>query len=198
MGFGNRQCINKKIKQMSGIKKIVALATTLCLVMHIAMAQSYLLADDNSSVQFKIKNFGSNVAGSFKGLKGKIAFDPAALSKASFFATVDVNTINTGNKSRDKHLVKDDYFNAAAFPTIQIASTKIELGAKAGEYKLTGTLTMKGTSKFIQIIFTATPTANGWLLKGELPLNRRDYKIGGNSMILSDNVIVYLNITANK
>jgi polyisoprenoid-binding protein YceI len=186
------------MKQMSSIKKIALLATAFSLVINIALAQSYLLADDNSSVLFKIKNFGANVSGSFKGLKGKIAFDPAALTKASFFATVDVNTINTGNKSRDKHLVKDDYFNAAAFPTIQIASTKIEAGAKAGEYKLTGTLTMKGISKFIQIIFTASPAANGWQLKGELPLNRRDYNVGGNSVVLSDNVIVYLNITANK
>ena len=47
-------------------------------------AQQYLPVDTKSSVKFEIKNFGLNVNGSFKGLQGKIFFNPGNLPSSEF------------------------------------------------------------------------------------------------------------------
>ena len=45
-------------------------------------AQGYLPVEEASKVSFKIKNFGSSVDGSFKGLKGTIDFNPSDVINA--------------------------------------------------------------------------------------------------------------------
>jgi polyisoprenoid-binding protein YceI len=78
-------------------------------------AQHFTPVDEGSNVKFIIKNFGLNVTGEFKGLKGDISFDPDKLSSASFVASVDAATVNTGNGSRDRHLRKEEYLFVEKF-----------------------------------------------------------------------------------
>ena len=50
----------------------------------------------------------------------------------------------------------------------------------------------------ISFPFTATATVNGYQFAGQFKINRRDFKVGGGSMVLSDDLKVLLNISANK
>lgn len=159
-------------------------------------AQNYIPADASSEVRFAIKNFGVTVNGSFKGLKGKIIFDEQALAASSVTVTVDASTVNTGNGSRDKHLKKEDYFNAEAYPTLSFVSTKIT--GKPGAYNIEGNLTIKGTTKTISFPFTATATTNGYRLNGQFKINRRNFNVGGSSWVLSDDLTVSLSVTVIK
>jgi polyisoprenoid-binding protein YceI len=61
-----------------------------------------------------------------------------------------------------------------------------------------GNLTIKGVSKFISFPFTATATANGYVLAGQFKINRRDFNVGGSSWVLSDELSVSLNVAAIK
>jgi len=63
---------------------------------------------------------------------------------------------------------------------------------------VTGLLTIKSTTREVTIPFTASPEGTGYRLKGEFKLNRRDYKIGGSSFTLSDNLTVVLDVFASK
>jgi len=65
---------------------------------------------NSSTIKFKIKNAGFNVDGSFTGLTAKISFEADKAFGNSIDATINTNTINTGNGTRDKHLKKDEYF----------------------------------------------------------------------------------------
>ncbi len=168
----------------------------LLLLCKTAAAQTYTPSDNGSSVKFVIKNFGFGVDGSFKNLKGIIIFDPADLKASSFKVTVDATTVNTGNGSRDGHLRKEEYFDAAKYPKISFVSDKIEK-TEAG-YAATGTFTIKDKSKTVAIPFTATPQGNGYLFIGKVQLNRRDFNVGGSSMILSDNLTLMLSVLAVK
>jgi polyisoprenoid-binding protein YceI len=159
-------------------------------------AQNYAASDAGSNIKFAIKNFGATVNGSFKGLKGKIEFNPDNLSASSINVSVDANTVNTGNESRDKHLKKEDYFNVVNYPTLQFVSVKIT--GKADAYTIEGKLTIKGITKTIAFPFTATAIANGYRLQGSFRLNRRDFKVGGSSWVLSDELTVSLNVSAIK
>ncbi|HOZ78217.1 MAG TPA: YceI family protein [Ferruginibacter sp.] len=159
-------------------------------------AQEYVPSDGGSEVKFSIKNFGLNVTGSFKGLKGAIKFLPGNPAASSINVTVDAATVNTGNNARDKHLVKEEYFDAASYPTLKFVSVNIT--GKDGGYTVEGNLTIKGVTKRISFPFTATAITNGYQLQGQFKLNRKDFKVGGNSWVLSDGLTVSLNIAALK
>ena len=178
------------------MKQIVTAIFLFCALQ--AGAQNYVPVDAASSVKFNIKNFGLNVTGSFTGLHGKIVFDPANYKAASFMVTVDAATVNTGNGSRDGHLKKEEYFNVAGYPKLSFVSTKITSTGKTGAYNIEGALTIKGVSKLVVFPFTATAIANGYQFAGQFKINRRDFKVGGSSLVLSDNLTVLLNISANK
>ena len=157
----------------------------------------YRPVDNGSSMQFKIKNFGINTGGSFAGLQGNIIFDINHLNDANFDVSIDANTVNTDNEMRDNHLRNDTYFDVKNYPRIHFVSTKVTLSTKAGVLFIFGKLTIKKQTKDISFPFTATTTNDGYLFKGTFTINRRDFDVGGSS-IISDNLEVELSILAKK
>lgn len=157
----------------------------------------YLPSDAGSKVHFTIKNFGISTGGDFKGLKGAIHFDPSNPASADFSVTVDAATVNTDNSTRDNHLRKEEYFDVAKHPTLNFKSIKITAAAN-GMYSVSGNLTIKGITKPVQFLFTAVNKTGGTLFEGSFEINRRDFKVGGNSFVLGDKVKVQLSIFAAK
>ena len=180
------------------MKKNIFLAAVLFLLATTLYAQQYKPVDAGSSVKFLIKNFGLNVDGSFKGLDGTIVFNPDNLSASAFKVTVDAATVNTGNGKRDGHLKKEEYFDAAKYPKIKFTSTKISGTGKANNYTVEGTVTIKGVSKAVSFPFSISPSSGVTVFTGQFKLNRRDFKVGGKSLVMSDEVTVVLNISAVK
>jgi polyisoprenoid-binding protein YceI len=160
-------------------------------------SQALVPVDESSKVEFKVKNFGFNTGGFFKGLKGTIEFDPANIATAKFDVSIDANTINTDNEMRDNHLREESYFDVKNHPRIRFVSTKVTASNKAGTLFIFGNLEIKGETKEISFPFTATAIDGGYTFKGEFKIDRKDFKIGGSSTI-SDNVTIDLDITAKK
>ena len=152
---------------------------------------------NKSVIKFTIKNFGINTGGTFSGLKGTILFDPATPEKTVFEVSVPAASVNTGNDLRDSHLKNKDYFDAEHFPEIIFQSTKITKVENSSVLNVVGTLTMKNHSKEISFPFTAEPVVNGYLFKGMFSVNRKDFEIGGSS-IIADNAAITLEVTAVK
>ena len=65
----------------------------------------------------------SEQEGNFKSYEVKITATKDDFSDASFDVTIDVNSINTDNEMRDKHLKSGDFFDAEKYPTITFKST---------------------------------------------------------------------------
>lgn len=168
------------------------------MVFSLFQTPGYVVSDTGSSVKFKIKNLGVTVTGTLKGLKGKLVFDPNNLAASTIEATSDVATINTGIEMRDDHLKKTEYFDLKNYPKLRFVSKKISSSGKAGTYTVTGLLTIKATTKEISFPFTASQEGAGLRLKGEFKINRRDFKVGGSSFTLSDNLTVQLEALATK
>jgi polyisoprenoid-binding protein YceI len=163
---------------------------------NIAWAQ-YKPVDKGSSVQFTIKNFGINTGGSFSGLQGEINFDSHDLSRSSVNVSIDANSINTDNQLRDDHLRQDAYFDVKEYPRISFVSTKITTSNKSGVLFIFGKLTLKNQTRDISFPFTATPNGNGYVFNGTFTINRKDFGVGGTS-IISNNLEVLLSILARK
>jgi polyisoprenoid-binding protein YceI len=173
------------------------LVTSLFFILLIAKgdAQNLVPVDAGSAVKFVIKNFGFSTPGTFSGLKGTIRFDAGNIGNAGFIVSIDAATINTGNETRDNHLRKEDYFDVEKYPLISFTSTSISV-TRPGNYLLSGKLTIKSITKEISFPFTATAQNNGYLFSGSFKINRRDFSVGGSSMVLADNLEVTLSVVA--
>ena len=162
-------------------------------------AQATFTPDDaGSKVHFVIKNFGIKTGGDFTGLKGTIKFDPANFGSSVFDVTVDANTLDTDNSSRDGHLRKAEYFDVAKFKTINLKSNKVVKSTVAGRFYVFGNLTIKGVTKPVEFGFGATPKEGGYVFDGEFTINRRNFGVGGSSISMSDNLTVSLAVFAKK
>jgi|688.fasta_scaffold177324_2 polyisoprenoid-binding protein YceI len=149
-----------------------------------------------SEVSFTINNFGIATKGTFSDLKKNIHWNPQNIATSSLEATVSTATINTGIQARDNHLKKSSYFDIANYPTITMTSTAIKQQAD-NKYLFEGVLTMKGKREKIQFPFTVKKIEAGNLFEGSFEINRRDFNIGGNSISLSDKVLVYLRVVSS-
>ena len=107
-----------------------------------------------------------------------------------------MNSINTGIKKRDKDLKKKEYFDLDNFKDIEIKSVKLYTtdNAYAGLFDVT----IKGVTKQVEIPFEFNTLANETEIKGTFTINRRDFGVGGSSMIMGDNVTVSIDIKAKK
>jgi len=182
---------------MKIMKFIVALL--LCISVK-TYAQKYTPVDTASKVHFVIKNFGINTGGDLSQLKGDISFSPDNPALCNFNVSVEASTIDTDNSIRDKSLAEEEYFDASKFPLITIASTKVEKTNKtaAGFYYFTGNLTIKGITKNIAFPFQVKEEKNGLLFTGSFEINRMDFGIGEQSIVLGNQVAVTLSVFAKK
>jgi len=178
-------------------KKLLLITCSVFYAINI-FAQGFSVTDSGSAIEFKIKNFGITVDGSFKGLKGNIIFDTKNTATAIFNLSVDAATVNTGINSRDNHLRKEDYFDVTKFPVISFGSVRVTSTGKEGQFNVNGNITIKGVTKQISFPFTVTPSTSGYIFEGTFSLNRRDFGVGGGSFSLSDNVQVMLKVYAQQ
>jgi polyisoprenoid-binding protein YceI len=154
-------------------------------------------AISRSAISFKIKNLGINTNGTIGGLQADVHFNPADLSSSTLTASVDVNTLNTDNSSRDEHLKTEDFFDQAKYPRIILKS--ISFKHKSGNnYAGKFDLTIKDKTKEIEIPFACSDKGNSVAFNGSFKLNRLDFGIGGSSMIMADEVTVTIDAEVVK
>ncbi|GAA4338931.1 YceI family protein [Mucilaginibacter gynuensis] len=92
----------------------------------------------------------SDVDGSFKDFDATIVSSKPDFSDAKFSFTAQTASVNTENEKRDGHLKSADFFDVEKFPTITFASTSIKKVADK-KYKVTGNLTLHGTTKVVTL-----------------------------------------------
>ena len=170
------------------------------IIVFIAATQTFAQvkhAVTKSSVTYEIKNMGITTSGKFKTMQAEIAFDKDNLAVSSVEATVDVNSIDSDNAMRDNHLKAEDYFDAAKYPKIIMKSTAFK--KKAGNnYVGIFNVTIKGKTKPVEVPFTYTESTNVALFKGSFKINRKDFVVGGNSMVLADDATIELVVETSK
>lgn len=132
-------------------------------------ATSWSVKEDSYSVKFT----SSKMEGSFKGLKSELFFDENNLAVSKLSATIDANTVNTGNGMRNKHAKQG--LNAKTFPTVKFVSSSITKTANG--YETTGNLTIKDVTKQIKIPFTFTKNAEGGIFAGTFSVKPSEYNV---------------------
>ncbi len=108
----------------------------------------------HSTVKFAVSHLAvSEVEGTFKAFNGSIEAPTADFVNAKVSFDVDVNSINTDNEMRDKHLKSDDFFNAEKFPKMSFVSTSFKK-TSGNNYILEGNLTVRDVTKKVSFVVT--------------------------------------------
>ena len=162
-------------------------------------AHSWTVDAAKAKVLFTVKGpfpFGT-VHGSFTGLKSTIRFDENDLAGSAISASIDAKTVSTGIGLRNKDLrTKEEWLNTDKYPEISFKSGKIEKASSG--YKAVGELTLKGTTRPVEIPFTFTASGNSGVFKGKFAINREDYKVGKPGGSVGSMVNIELEIPVNK
>lgn len=136
----------------------------------------------HSEVQFKVRHLMvSWVTGAFNQFNATVETEGQDISTARVHFDADLSAISTNNEQRDAHLRSGDFFDADNHPQIVFESTGMEKARD--DYKLHGTLTMRGVSKPITLAvdfggIVKDPWGNtraGFSVSGKL--NRKDFGI---------------------
>ena len=179
------------------MKRFLVLALTAVLpALAAAETSNWTIDPAHSNSQFSVKHLViSTVRGQFGKTTGALRLDEKDLTKSAVEATIDVTTIDTRVADRDTHLKSPDFFDAAKYPTMTFKSTKVE---KAGDDKLkvTGDLTLKGTTKPVVLEVSYSPTAVTGM-RGELRLgfsattkiNRKDFGLSWSKVVEAGPVV---------
>lgn len=148
-------------------------------------------------VGFTIRNAGLAVEGSFTGLRAVMEFDPMNPAESRIAASVDVSTIKTGIDLRDKHLLGREYFDAAKYPKLEISSKSLKAVSK-NNYEGVFTVVIRDISSEVIIPFSVSRKGRNLVFRGDFRINRRDYGIGKESIILSDDVDIHVVIVTRE
>lgn len=188
------------------MKKIV-LSLLACTFALASSAQTNWNVDNtHSNVNFVVTHLVvSEVQGSFKTYEGKVTSPSPDFNNAQITFSVDVNSVNTENEMRDKHLKSDDFFNAEKYPTMNFKSVTFKK-VDAKNYKLEGDLTIRSVTNRVKFDVTYGGTTGdgygntkaGFQVKGTI--NRKDYGLlwsktteaGG--LVVSDEVSIAINL----
>ncbi len=142
----------------------------------------WTLDKSHSNVRFTVTHMVvSETDGSFKIFDGTVEHTKADWSDAKINFTVDINSINTDNENRDKHLKSDDFFNAEKFPKATfVGKTFKPLGNN--KYELVGDLTIRDVTKSIKFDvkfggISASTRGDKAGFKATTTINRFDYNL---------------------
>ena len=175
------------------------LSFTILFLISVFNSNAQQLSQNNvkTTIDFKIKNIGVYVDGNFNEIIINSNFNKENLETSFINAIIKVNSINTNSVKRDKHLLKSDFFDAANYATIKLVSTKIEKILE-NKYSLFAKLTIKNITKSIVIPLEIKESNEVIIIKSNFKINRRDFNVGGRSLILSNIIKIQVVYNAEK
>lgn len=182
--------------------KKIAFILTLGLTQVVLYAQTKWTVDNaHSSVKFTVTHLViSEIDGEFKSYTGSILTTNPDFTNAAIDFTVDVNSINTGNDMRDKHLKSPDFFNAEKYPQMTFKSTSFKK-VSGNKYELLGDFTMHGITKSAKFDVTYGGTAKDGYgniktgFKATTTINRFDYDLKWNALTEAGGAVVSKDVT---
>ena len=167
------------------MKKFV-LSTLYITIISFGFSQDFKINSSESIVEF---NYLSEEAiGTIKGVSGTIHFDINNLSETYCETKVNISSINTSNKTRDKHLNAPDYFHTEKYPYLIFKSESLKM--EESEFVLVGNLTIKEISKNEEIRFTYKDN----LFEGRCVIYSNDYEIKKQKTRIDSKILIKITV----
>jgi polyisoprenoid-binding protein YceI len=142
-------------------------------------AERYVIATEQSRIQFQAYSLFTDPVGEFHRFAGEIVADPENLGVSHVRLSIEAASIDTQNTKRDRHLRSEGFFFVAQYPEITFESTAIRRN-DAG-YLVQGDLSMRGVTKRIEIPVSVERQQGTITVRGSVRLNRQEFKIDYNA-----------------
>src|SRR5712692_5243661 len=143
----------------------------------------------HTQVEFSAKHLGMmTVRGHFAEVTATGNLDPEHPERSTVEATINTASIRTHNEQRDNDLRSSNFLEIDKFPTMTFKSTKIE-HVGGDRYRVTGDLTIKGTSKPVTLNalkygeFNDPRMGHRIGYAAETQINRRDFGMRFDAML---------------
>lgn len=167
----------------------------------IAQVQTWNIDPNHTAAQFSVRHMGiSTVRGAFTKVSGTAQYDPANPSKTSVDATIDAASVDTRVSMRDNDLKSANYFDVEKYPTITFKSKSVQ-AAGAGKLKITGDLTIHGTTKEVVLDVdgpsapVTDPRGNSHLgASASTTIKRTDFGVGGSSPMVGEDITITIDV----
>jgi polyisoprenoid-binding protein YceI len=149
-------------------------------------AETWRLAQADSSLTFSYLENGVVIEGAFTKFDGEARLEPADLSDASVAVTVTTDSISFGDPLRDHFARSVDWFNTETFPAAEFYLTGLaNLGGD--RYSAAGVLEIRGTRHEVDATLTIDRRDGGLTAEGALVFPRSEFGVGtGFSALLAD------------
>jgi polyisoprenoid-binding protein YceI len=125
-----------------------------------------------TSVGFDVKTFWglATVHGRFDGFSGSYETGPEG---TTIELTIDADSLDTGNKTRDRHLRSSSFFHATEHPRLRFASTRVrEVGN--GVVHVGGRLEAAGTSVWLEFPAIVRPVGDGLEIEATTTVDQQE------------------------
>ncbi len=153
-------------------------------------APQYVLDPAKSSLEFSFTQAGASNKGKFTRFPVSFTFSPEAPTTGRLAVTIEMASLDTGDKERDDTLRGDDLFAVAKYPQAQFVAT--QFAKTASGFEAIGKLTMRGVSHDARVPFTFRTASEGGAsvgyMVGKTTLKRLDYGIGQGDWKATDQV----------
>jgi polyisoprenoid-binding protein YceI len=161
------------------IMQIVKTAVTLAgLILAAAQAAppSYTADPATSKLEFVGVQAGAEFKGTFHKFTSAVDFAPDDLTASRLDVQIDMNSVDTLDKDRDKTIHGSEVFDVPHFPTAHYVTKSITKTASG--YSAVGSLNLRGVTKDIPIDFQFVATTSGAKLEGAGKIKRLDFGVG--------------------
>ena len=114
---------------------------------------------------------------------------------------INAQSINTKNKTRDRHLRSKDFFDVKKYSTIVFQSDSIMSlldTRNHSKYMVKGQLTIKDVTKEISFEIIKSTESNSVNFKGEFRINRFDYNLTHSKRLIDNPVDIKIDINCQK
>jgi len=141
-----------------------------------AAVPGYTADAEQSRLEFVGVQAGADFKGVFHKFTGAVDFSPDELAGSRIDVQIDMNSVDSMDKDRDKTVRGPDVFDVAHVPTAHYVTRSFT--KTAAGFSAVGALTMRGVTKDVVIDFKFAQNPAGATLVGSAKLKRLDFGVG--------------------
>ena len=156
----------------------------------------YMVDPIKSSVEFNIVQFRfGEVRGSLGAYSIVFDVNDELTQLLRVEAKVDVNSIETDSKTRDRHLKSDEFFDMMQYPDMTFLSMEVQ---SISDQILTGNMSIKGVVLPMELPYTLEKIVEDGKtfvhVQSEFKVNRKQFGLTGYPFMIDDEAMVKLNL----
>ena len=125
---------------------------------------------ENTSVEFTVKTFWGlvTVNGRFDRFEGSYESGPDG---TKIELTIDADSLDTANKTRDKHLRSTDFFHVTEHPQVRFTSTRVH-DVSGGILHVVGRLEAAGNAETLEFPATIRSVGDGFEVEATVTVDQ--------------------------